>query len=259
MNDDSWMRELGRVAEEEERADHTRFAAWERLSAGDLSSEEAAALAKQAETSEEARQTYEAFRPLGPEFEARILRALQPEGLPAPAAATPTASILAFPRHAKRIAGWLAAAGTVAASLALLLLGRSPVPPMPVYALEISGGIRTTRGAGEHPDPASWERGRSRPPPVDRSLRTERCEVLLPGAREDLAIVAALWRAVGPVLQVHRPPGQRHRTWRVEIVGRDRPARKSPRRSDPALSPPACGAAGSSLAGRGEESDDPVR
>ena len=171
MNDDSLMRELGRVAAEEERAEDARFAIWERLCAGELSPEEVAALARQAETSEEARLAYEAFRPLGPEFEARIeariVRALQPEAgvsapaaqappspappvprppVPAPAAARPLAPARTFPWHARRTGGWLAATATLAASLAILLVARRDWSPLPIYALEISGGTQTTRG-----------------------------------------------------------------------------------------------------------------
>jgi hypothetical protein len=154
MNDDSWMRELGRVAAEEEEAERSRFAAWERLSAGELSGEEEAALAKQAETSAEARLAYEAFRPLGPEFEARMVRTLvAAQDLLAPGAvAAPAAPVLTFPRYARRF-GWLAAAATIAASLVLLVVTRRASPPLPLYSLEISGGQRTTRGeaAGSMP------------------------------------------------------------------------------------------------------------
>lgn len=148
MNDDPLMRELGRVAAEEEEADRSRYAAWERLSAGELSGEEEAALAKQAETSAEARLAYEAFRPLGPEFEARMVRTLvaAPDLPAAGGVVTPAARASTLPRYARRF-GWLAAAATIAASLVLLVVTWRASPPLPAYALEISGGLRTTRGA----------------------------------------------------------------------------------------------------------------
>jgi hypothetical protein len=186
MNEDSWMRELGRVAAEEEEAELRRFAAWERLSAGELSGEEEAALAKQAETSAEARLAYEAFRPLGPEFEARMVRTLvAAQDLPAPGAvAAPAAPILTFPRYARHF-GWLAAAATSAALLVLLVVTRRPSPPLPSYALEISGGLRTKRGeaAGSMP---IFRRGSEiavvlRPPTQAAGLTEARCCFLVHG------------------------------------------------------------------------------
>jgi hypothetical protein len=151
MNDDSLMRELGRMAAEEEQEDGERFAIWERLSAGELTPEEIAALRAQAETSEEARQAYEAFRPLGTGFEARmadeIHAALHREATPAQAdAETPLAAVLPFSRYARRFGGWLAAAATVAAAL-VAFLGRAPISPLPQYAMVVQAKLHTTRGS----------------------------------------------------------------------------------------------------------------
>lgn len=186
MNDDSWMRELGRVAAEEEEAERGRFAAWERLSAGELSGEEEAALAKQAETSAEARLAYEAFRPLGPEFEARMVRTLvAARDLPAPGAvAAPAAPVLPFPHNARRF-GWLAAAAGIAAALVLLVVTRRASPPLPLYALEISGGQRTTRGEAAGSMPLFRRGGEIAVvlrPPTQAAGRTEaRCCLLVRG------------------------------------------------------------------------------
>jgi hypothetical protein len=149
-DDDSWMRDLGRVAAEDEAAENRRFAVWERLAAGELSDEEAAALARQAEASPEARLTYEAFRPLGADFEARMADTLvaaanQPLSAPLGSSASAAPAVLPFPRRSKHI-GWLAAAATIAATIGFQIASRLASPPLPLYAMEVAGGVRTTRG-----------------------------------------------------------------------------------------------------------------
>jgi hypothetical protein len=113
---------------------------WDRLSHGGLSPEEESELRALAETSEEARQAWEAFRPLGADFQARVVRSIQSEIT----AAKPLAKPLPFRRRPSRIAGWSAAAAAVAAVLILFL--RTPAAPLPPYSMEKISGVSTMRG-----------------------------------------------------------------------------------------------------------------
>lgn len=112
--------------------------------AGTLSVEENAELRALAETSPEAREAYEAFRPLGAEFQARVVGALANEiGQPEPKPEKQRFRLLPFrPAHV-RFARWVTAAGTVAAGLFLLM--RNPAP-LPLYTAEASGGVKAFRG-----------------------------------------------------------------------------------------------------------------
>jgi len=74
MSDESLLRDMARVAREQEAEEGPWLdERWERLFAGDLPPEEEAALAALAVGSEEALETFEAFRPLGPDFAARAV------------------------------------------------------------------------------------------------------------------------------------------------------------------------------------------
>ncbi|HWM91834.1 MAG TPA: hypothetical protein VN493_13800 [Thermoanaerobaculia bacterium] len=127
-------------AEERNRLDER----WDRLSSGNLSSEEAAELRAMAEASEEVREAYEAFRPLGPEFHAGVMRAIREQALAEgaeSAAPKPPVKLLPFPVF--RFAGWSAAAAAV-----LVLFLRPPVP-LPDYSMKVSGGSSAMRGEPE--------------------------------------------------------------------------------------------------------------
>src|SRR6185295_1315642 len=77
MSNDQWLKELAQVGREQEAEDRARLdERWDRLSCGQLSAEEEKELRALAETSEEARLAYEAFQPLGPDFQARVVDAL---------------------------------------------------------------------------------------------------------------------------------------------------------------------------------------
>lgn len=170
MNDDPLMRRLAQVQREELDAEQASLdERWDRLSAGELSPEEEAELRALAETSEDARQAYEAFRPLGPEFQAQVVRAIQaqsqaPEarrgGGPEPGKLSGQRRPL--PRRASRLAGWSA----VAAAAALVLFLRVPdtQPPLPGYTLELSGGIQEKRG-GQPGPPSTVVRCGNQPGP----------------------------------------------------------------------------------------------
>lgn len=143
MNDEQWLRELAQVNREQRQDEESRLdERWDRLSRGELSPEEESELRALAETSEEARAAYEAFRPLGPEFQASVVQAIRKQGL-APEEKTP-AKLLPFRR---RLAGWSAVAAlATAASVAVLL---RPLAPLPMYSPpEVSRSVSEIRGTG---------------------------------------------------------------------------------------------------------------
>lgn len=139
MSEDRLLRELGHLAREEERAERARLdERWDRLAAGTLTAEEEAELLALAETSPEAREAYEAFRPLGPEFQARVMAKIAAE-LPKER----RARLLPF-RPAARIGGWVTAAAAAAAVLVVLL---RPSAPLPEYHIaSVTGGTSAMRG-----------------------------------------------------------------------------------------------------------------
>ncbi|HSU82820.1 MAG TPA: hypothetical protein VLR69_10395 [Thermoanaerobaculia bacterium] len=156
MNKDQLLGELGGLARQEGEAEKARLdERWDRLAAGTLTPEEEAELKALAESSPEARETYEAFRPLGADFQARVVGAINAEraaDAPRPEPAEPRSRVLPFRRAVRRIEVWLGTAAAVAA--ALFFLVRSPaLPPLPPYALVPLVGDQSTRG-GE-PGPAS--------------------------------------------------------------------------------------------------------
>jgi hypothetical protein len=163
MSEDRLLRELGHLAKEEEGAERARLdERWDRLAAGTLTAEEKAELRALAESSPEAREAWEAFRPLGPEFQARVVEKIAKER---------GGRLLPF-RLSKRFVGW-ATAAAAAAALAVVLL--PPSAPLPDYQIaSISGGSSEMRG--EQPDDfAPGDRIEVRLRPVTAS-RTERLE-----------------------------------------------------------------------------------
>ena len=77
---DRLLRDLGDLARSEAEAEEARFDdRWDRLAAGTLTADEEAELKALAESSPEAREAYEAFRPLGADFQARVVSAIKAE------------------------------------------------------------------------------------------------------------------------------------------------------------------------------------
>jgi hypothetical protein len=147
MNEDRLLRDLGHLARERGAAEAARLdERWDRLSRGELSPEEEAELRALAEASPQAREAYEAFRPLGTEFQAGVVQALQQQAREAKLDEPPApARLLPFRRLTSRIAGWGALAAAAAAAVLVFLL-RSPVP-LPEYAsLSVTGGVSAYRG-----------------------------------------------------------------------------------------------------------------
>lgn len=149
MTDDRLLRDLGNLARRQEEAEQARFdERWNRLAAGTLTAAEEAELKALAESSPEAREAYEAFRPLGAGFQARMVDAAAAElASEAPKARPeePRPRLLPFRRAVTRAEVWLGTAAALAAGLFFLV--RSPVlPPLPPYALDPIQGDQTVRG-----------------------------------------------------------------------------------------------------------------
>ncbi len=130
------LKDLGRVAHEDEAAENARWERWEKWSDGELSEEEEAELLALARTSPEDAAALEAFRPLGPEFRTRVLAALDAEE------ERPKAGI-------RGIALWLqwAFAGAAAAAAAAgVFVARLPaaLPAYSIYA--VAPGTASQRG-----------------------------------------------------------------------------------------------------------------
>ncbi len=236
MNEDRLLGELGDLARQEGEAEKARLDdRWDRLAAGTLTAEEEAELKALAESSPEAREAYEAFRPLGADFQARMVSAINAERaapVPQPAPPEPRPPILPFRRAAfRRIEVWVGAAAAVAAGVFFLVRGPAPLP---LYQAELIGGDKTVRGNEPSPTtgPPVFSPGsilklvvRPRPPqPVQGRLETRAFRVPLDGrtidwmpvpgfAVENGADGALLLRgALGETIQL--PPGM----WKICVV-----------------------------------------
>src|SRR4051812_40067629 len=117
--DDLLLKELGKLARREEEAESARFdERWDRLAAGTLTAEEEAELKAFAESSPEARETYQAFRPLGADFQTLVVSAINAERASEASEAEHREEkprVLPFRRVARRIEVWFGAAAAVAA------------------------------------------------------------------------------------------------------------------------------------------------
>ena len=140
MSEDRLLRELGHLAKEEEGAERARLdERWDRLAAGTLTAEEEAELRALAETSPEAREAWEAFRPLGSEFQARVVEKISAELPPK----RWWGRLLSFP-PTRQFAGWATAAAAAAAVVVALMLPSAPPPDYQIAS--ISGGSSEMRG-----------------------------------------------------------------------------------------------------------------
>ncbi len=169
MSNDKLLQDLARealVEKEEEQARLPRI--WDDLSAGELSPSQQAELAAMAETSEEARLAYEAFRPLDASFRDRVLGAIETQGLKEelpvrgetvrPDDATSSinqwlSKIFSFERWL--LPAWPAGLAATAAVVFLLIRGPGvELSPLPGYDLELQGGVMALR-SGEPTDTAT--------------------------------------------------------------------------------------------------------
>jgi hypothetical protein len=127
MTDDRPLRDLGNLARKQDEAERARWdERWDRLAAGTLTVEEDAELKALAEASPEAREAYEAFRPLGADFQTEVVAKISQELRP---------RVLFFRRVIRRAEVWVGLAAAVAAGVYFFL--RPPVPPLPSYELAI--------------------------------------------------------------------------------------------------------------------------
>lgn len=148
------MNDLGDLARREQEAERAGLdERWDRLAAGTLTAEEEAELRALAASSPEARETYEAFRPLGADFQARVVGAItaaQPEPRKPeptkPEPRKPRSLFRSFRRDPGRLEVWMGAAAAVAAVLVLLVRGLTTLPPLPVYTADLDGGTQVFRG-----------------------------------------------------------------------------------------------------------------
>ena len=152
---DRLLRELGDMERSEAKAEEARFdERWDRLAAGTLTAEEDAELKALAASSPEAREAYEAFRPLGADFQARVVSAINAERSPKPLPLPqpqPLPKPLPF-RLARRIEVWVGSAAAVAAGLFFLVLWPAMAPPLSSgYVASLSGGLKSNRGGEPSP------------------------------------------------------------------------------------------------------------
>src|SRR5436853_2798918 len=115
--DDPLLKELGNLARRQEEAERARLdERWDRLAAGTLTAEEETELRALATSSPEAGEAYVAFKPLGPEFQARVMSKIN-------AQRAREARVLQFRQLARRFEVWAGAAAAVAAGLFVLARG----------------------------------------------------------------------------------------------------------------------------------------
>lgn len=149
MTEDRLLNDLGDLARREQEAERAGLDdRWDRLAAGTLTAEEEAELRVLAASSPEAREAYEAFRPLGADFQARVVGAIT-AAQPQPRKPDPRkwhSLFRSFRRDPGRLEVWLGSAAAVAAVLVFLVRGLTTLPPLPVYIADLKGGTQDSRG-----------------------------------------------------------------------------------------------------------------
>ena len=153
MNDEELLKAVGRSAREKQPLDER----WDELAADRLGEAERQALLEAAARSDEAADAYEAFRPLGAEFQARVVHRLMAEQARVGADETQPArsKVVPFPRRHLRFAGVpLALAASVLLAVGLIVFMRPGAgPALPGYGLRLEGQVTLMRG--ETPPPAT--------------------------------------------------------------------------------------------------------
>ena len=150
MND-RILKELGDLARQQDGAERARLdERWDRLAAGTLTAEEDAELKILAGSSPDAQEAYEAFRPLGADFQARMVSAIDAERTGDASQAgprEPRSRVLPFRRVAvRRIEVWVGTAAAVAAGRSFRGRGRARPPLSSGYEAELEGGFKSNRG-----------------------------------------------------------------------------------------------------------------
>lgn len=158
MNDEELLKAVGRSARARQPLDER----WDELAADRLSDAQREKLLEAAAASEDAADAYEAFRPLGAEFQARVVERLM-ANRPADQAADVTLEtpapmgpkVVPFRRRTLRFAGVpLALAASVLLAVGLVMFMRpGATPALPGYGLRLEGQVTLMRG--EAPPPAA--------------------------------------------------------------------------------------------------------
>lgn len=156
------LRELGRLAREEAEADEARFdERWDRLAAGTLTAEEEAELEALAASSPEGKEAFEAFRPLGADFQAQMVAKVRAE-LASPArneVPVPPVHLLFFRRAVRQVEIWVGPAAALAAGVVFLV----HVLALPTYSIDSLHGDQTIRGTQSTPESGIPVFGRDSP------------------------------------------------------------------------------------------------
>ncbi len=196
MSEDRGIARLARRSREQAADGEARYPGhWDQLASGTLEPAAAERLRAAGEDSEEARAAYEVFRPLGADFQARMVDRLQvlaeshaesadaagdaPEAAPVP----PPAVSSLLPARARR--GWPLAAAAALATVAFglqWLVARDGGAPLPRFGLEVDG--------------IAFERSRSETPPVAVLAAGSSFAVLLSPEAEVEGAVGARFFAV---------------------------------------------------------------
>ncbi|MEP7010141.1 MAG: hypothetical protein ABJC13_07445 [Acidobacteriota bacterium] len=135
MDDTGLLRDLARAAREEEAEERDLWDRWDRLTDGTLSPEEEAELRALAQSSPEAEQAYEAFRPLSPEFRAKMVAEIGPMIRPSLFIRWRDAFIRWRDAH---LVVWRAAySGSGLASAAAALYFMVSLPAVPLFVVEL--------------------------------------------------------------------------------------------------------------------------
>lgn len=139
---DRLLRALGDLARSETKAEEARFdERWDRLAAGTLTAEEEAELKALAESSPEYQEAYEAFRPLGAEFQARVVSKIKRRRRVIP---------FPLPPVSPRAKIWVGLAAAAAAAV-FFRVPPPAMPPLPGYESSVSGGVQASRGGTPGP------------------------------------------------------------------------------------------------------------
>jgi len=138
MTDDRLLRDLGALAREQGEAERARWdERWDRLAAGTLTPEEEAELKALAEASPEAWEAYEAFRPLGADFQAGVVAKINAK----------RSRVLFFRRVVRRAEVWVGLAAAVAAGVFFRVwLFPPPAALSSGYEASLEGGFKANRG-----------------------------------------------------------------------------------------------------------------
>jgi hypothetical protein len=153
---DRLLRELGDLARSETKAEEARFGdRWNHLAEGTLTAEEEAELKALAASSPEDREAFEAFRPLGADFQARVVSAInaeraKPAAAPQPEPQEPLPRVLPFRRIVRRAEVWVGLAAAAAAGVFFMV---TPASPLPGYEASLTGGFKANRGVETAPPP----------------------------------------------------------------------------------------------------------